>query len=132
MAMKKYLLALSCALLSACAGTSVLTLKPAAPREANCPLDLYASEAEVPKKFETLCIVESHTGTGWKDERTANAAIELARPELCKCGAQAAVIIDSSSKRSPDLLTSVFTPAQDMRGNAQVKGIRFVDSEASR
>ena len=112
--------------LTACAGTSVMQLKVVPARPLDCKVDIFASDSEVPKKFETLCVVEAHTGAGWIHDKTASGALEQARPKLCECGADAAVLVDATSKQSSDWTTSIFTPIQDQRGNVKVRGIRYI------
>lgn len=125
--MRKILFLLPVLQLIACAGSSVMRLKVAPSKPLDCKVDIFASESEVPKKFETVCLVEAYTGTGLIHEKTAAAALEEAQPELCKCGADAAIIIDATSKQSNVWTTSIFTPIQDQRGNIKVKGVRYVD-----
>lgn len=46
-------------------------------------------------------------------------------PALCACGADAAIIMSSSSAKVGFWMTTPFTPKQDQAGNAQLKGIRY-------
>lgn len=113
--------------LSGCAGSTSTILKQATAKPLDCKFDIYASESEVQRKFETLCLVEAHTGQGLIHNKTISGAIEEARPKLCECGAEAAIIVDGSSKQASDWTATIFTPAQDLRGNAKLKGIRFTE-----
>lgn len=126
--MRKIIAAIILPTLAACAGTNTLTLKPAQPKPIDCALELYTAENEIPHKFETLCVVEAQTGTGMLDNRTATAAINLARPELCKCGADAGLIVDSHSRTASWWLPS---STDQMRGQAQIKGVRFLAEQES-
>jgi hypothetical protein len=110
-----------------CAGSILTTLKQAPAKPAGCTFDIYTSDSEVPKKFEALCIVEAHTGQGMFDDKTVSGAIEEARPKLCECGADAAVLVEGSSKQVSDWLVTIFTPTRDLRGNVKLRGIRFVN-----
>lgn len=107
-----------------CQSATLYQLKPAIAKPENCHIELYASETEVPGKFETLCIVEAKTGTGMIQDRSANAAINEARPKLCECGAEAAIVIEATSREGT--LSNLFTPVWDMSGRAKLKGIRFI------
>lgn len=124
--MNKALLLMVVGTLSACAGATVTRLKTAPARPLDCDLEIFATEAEVPKKFETLCLVEAHTGTGLMHDRTAAGALAHAKPKLCECGADAAIIVEAQSKQSSDWTASVFTPIQDQRGNVSLRGIRYL------
>lgn len=83
---------LSLLLVSACASVGVTPLKTASSKPYDCSLDIYLSEKEVPKSFETLCLLDSRTGTTAFDDRSASAAINLSRPHACQCGADAIVV----------------------------------------
>ena len=90
----------------------------------DCQLEVFASESEVKRTFETLCLVEGYTSTRMFADRTMTGAIEEARPKLCGCGADAAIIVDGSSSTA-----SFWAPAtlNEVRGHAKLKGIRFVE-----
>ena len=103
------------------------TLKAAAPHPDNCYFDIYTSECEVPRRFESLCIVEAFTGQTASDDTTMSGAIKLAQPKLCNCGADAAILLEGTSAQVGLWEANDYTLPQDRRGNAILKGIRFVD-----
>ena len=124
--MNKIILNIFLIFLSACSSLHVATLRNALPRTDGCSLELFASDNEVAKKFETLCLVETSTNKGVFSDKTAANAIDRARPALCACGADAGVIMSSSSAKAGFWTATFFTPTQDQSGNAQIKGIRYI------
>lgn len=103
------------------------TLKAAAPNPDNCYFDIYTSEREVPRRFESLCIVEAFTGQTASDDTSMSGAINLARPKLCRCGADAAVLLEGTSAQVGPWEANDYTLPEDIRGKGILKGIRFVD-----
>jgi hypothetical protein len=123
-----FLLLAACSSILGCAGTDVTQLKPGVAKAHDCDLPIFAAESEVPQKFETVCVVEARTGTGWIHDRSAAAAIKKARPKLCECGADAAIIVEATSMQGSDWTATTLTPMQDIRGNAKIRGIRYLQS----
>ena len=121
------LIALLCLSSLSCAGSDILQLKPAPARSPDCGMEVFASEGDVGRRFETLCIVEACTGQGMFDERTATAAIAEAKPSLCECGADAAIILEATSQSTNNWTATVETPSHELRGNAKLKGVRYLD-----
>ena len=118
----------SCLFFTSCAGSNVMVLKPAVARPADCELPVFASESEVGRKFETVCIVEGRTGTAIFGDTSAAGALNQAKPSLCACGADAGLVVSSSSSQhASGLFTGPWTPVRDIRGNIQVRGIRFTE-----
>jgi hypothetical protein len=120
------ILAFAALTLNGCSGVAATVLKQAPAKPLDCKFDVYVSDSEVPKKFETLCLIEAHTGQGWIHDKTISGAIDEARPRVCECGADAAIIVDGSSKQSSDWTATIFTPSRELRGNVKLKAIRFV------
>jgi len=98
-------------------GVTKIAEAPAKPK--NCKLDMYASESEVKHPFETVCMLDSKTGTALFDDRTIAGATAQARPQACKCGADAIVITGGRAEG-----TNFWTNGQ---GFSVMKAIRYKD-----
>ena len=93
MGYRNTLLALLLVFLPACTTVGVTTVgKPELDHGEYCHLDVFTSEAEVGRPFRVVCLIDSRTGTTAFHDRTAAAAIRHAKPEACKCGANAIII----------------------------------------
>lgn len=114
--------------ITGCAGATITTLKPSTPRPENCEIEVFGSEAEIKREYESLCLVEAQTGTAVFDDRTLGGAIAVAKPKLCECGAEAAVIMAGRSAGDSLFATSL----NQVRGSVVLKGIRFKDSESNK
>lgn len=109
--------------LVACARIGVTQTKPAMPKAASCPLDVYTSETEVKRPYEVVCLIDSQTAGTIFDQHTAAAAINQARPYACKCGADA-ILISGVGVEGPGMASGWG------HGTAVVKGIRYTGPAA--
>lgn len=86
------------ALLAGCSTVGVTSLKSAPSKPAGCPLQVFMSTDDLKadgRAYEALCMIDVKTGAGLPSERTMAAAINLARPKACECGADALVLQES-------------------------------------
>lgn len=90
------------ALLASCASVDVVKTKTLPPKAENCTLEVFFEIAAIKKPYEVACILGSSTGTTLFADRSVEHAVELAKPEACKCGADA-ILIDSVSKTGMSL-----------------------------
>lgn len=116
--MNKFGLVLGVIFLFGCSSTNVITLKPAPSKSEECGLDLYSSKQEIKRPYESICIVETITPQGLAFDRTINGAIEQGKPTLCKCGADAAVVLQGSSGEFFGV---------DHSGKAKLEGVKYLD-----
>lgn len=83
------LLAMVCLVGCRHAGVTRLATAPAKP--ANCQLQLFASESEVGRPFEAVCLVDTgFSATGRRPVQLSEIA-ELARSQACQCGGDAII-----------------------------------------
>ncbi len=106
-------------LLAGCTTVGVTPVNSTAAKPANCQLDVYASETEINRPFQTACLIDSRTGTTLFHRRDAAAAIDHARKEACGCGADA-ILVQSAD-------TQGVTMATWGQGKAIVRAIRYMD-----
>lgn len=102
----------------ACASTGVTRLRAAPPKPNNCNLDIYTSQNEVKREHEVLCMIDATSGRTLGDDRTVRGALANARPEACRCGADAMVVMSSS--------TTTANAAGWGEGTVVVRGIRYI------
>ena len=93
-------------------------------KPSNCPLDIYASESDVKRPFETVALLTSRTGTSLFERHTIDAAIEYAKSKACECGADAIVVMQASSGSG--------WSAPYGKANATMKAIRYLAVPAQR
>jgi hypothetical protein len=108
--------ALSMVLLPSCANIGVTTIKASSPKPENCILDIYTDEREIKRPFEVLCLIDSTTARSVLATKTGAAALEKAKPEACKCGADAILITEIGKMAT-----------MDAQGKAVLKAIRYTD-----
>jgi hypothetical protein len=108
-------------LLPACAGVGVTQLKDVPSREPDCKLDVYTEAKEVTRPVEAVCLLDAHTSARAFTDRTISGAIELAKPEACKCGADALILMSGRSEGAN------MTNGQ---GFATLKAVRYTDGVA--
>lgn len=108
--------ALSMVFLTSCANVGVTTIKAAPPKPENCSLDIYTDESEIKRPFEVLCLIDSSTSRSIFATKTGAAALEKAKPEACKCGADAIIITEIGKMDTIDA-----------QGKAVLKAIRYTD-----
>lgn len=101
----------------ACASTGVTRLRTAPSKPDNCNLDIYTSENEVKREHEVLCMIDATSGRTLGDDRTVRGALANARPEACRCGADAMVVMSSS--------TTTASAAGWGEGTVVVRAIRY-------
>jgi hypothetical protein len=106
-------------LLAGCTTVGVTPVNSSAAKPANCHLDVYASETEISRDFQTACLIDSRTGSTLFHRRDAAAAIDHARKEACGCGADA-ILVQSAD-------TQGVTMASWGQGKAIVRAIRYID-----
>lgn len=103
--------------IAGCSTAGTTQLKLASARPEHCELDVYASKEEITRPWETVCMIDSRTGTTAFHTKTASAAIDHAKPHACECGADA-ILIDSMDTEGVTLGTWG-------RGKAILQGIRY-------
>jgi len=106
------------ATLLGCATADVTTLKSAPPKHEDCDIDLFASEKDIKRPFETVCLITANTGSSVFEDRTMNGAISEIRPKACACGADAIVLMNGESG-GWNAMTG------NKQGHATVKAVRY-------
>jgi hypothetical protein len=97
--MKKATVILSIALcMCACASVGVQVVKEQSSKQTDCKIDVYTSENEIKREYETLCLIDSKTGSTLFDKKTIAAAIDIAKPKACKCGADALLVMSADRR----------------------------------
>ena len=76
-----------------CASVGVTKSKSYPAKAADCNLDIYFSESEIKKPFEVIALIDSKTGSNAFAKKTVSAAIDLAKPKACECGADAILVV---------------------------------------
>lgn len=104
-------------LLSGCASVGSTQLKPSEPKAPNCQLDIYSSKEEIKRPYESVCVIDSRTGTSAFDDKSAAGAIRLSKPKACQCGADA-ILIEQMDTEGMTFMTWG-------KGKAIVRGIRY-------
>ena len=121
MRLAKMMLPLTMALVSAsCARVGVMRVKSEPPKPSHCKLDVYTSEKEVTVPFEVLCLIDAQTSPNAFASKTVAAAVEKAKPEACKCGADAIIFVGGDTE-GPNFWSGG-------RGRAMIKAIRYKGS----
>jgi hypothetical protein len=100
-----------------CGSVGVTQVTPAQPLRRDCVLDIYTSEAEVKRPYTVVCLLDAQTGTTAFTSKTIAAAIEKAKPEACKCGADAIIFVAGDTEGASLVGWG--------RGRALVKAIRY-------
>lgn len=108
-------------LMTSCASVGVNISKSYPPKDKDCMLDVYYSEQEVKKSFEVIALIDSKTGSNLFAKKTVSAAIELAKPKACECGADA-IIITQMDKEG-------VTAGGYGYGKAMIKCIKYTDKK---
>jgi hypothetical protein len=106
-------------LLAGCAGTSVSSIKPSTPKPSDCHIEVFLHSSAVQRPNEVVCHLESRTGASLFHDHSISKAIQVAKPDACRCGADAIVL--ESKKEAKLSLTSTY------RGRATLNAIRFTD-----
>lgn len=83
------------AMLASCASVRVKEVKRFEAKASDCRLPVFNNADEINGTYEILCELESITGSSLYVKRTAEAAVEKARPAACGCGADAILVISS-------------------------------------
>ena len=89
--------------LASCASVDVAKMKTVPAKAENCILDIYSEASAIKKPYEVACILGSSTGTTLFADKSVQHAIDIAKPEACKCGADA-ILVDSVSKTGMSLM----------------------------
>jgi hypothetical protein len=118
-AIKRATAVLLVAVMSGCGSVGVTKLKASLPRPSGCDLQVYSSAAEVGRRFEVVCLIDSLTPSNAFADRTAAGAINRAKPFACECGADG-MIVESLNTQS----TTAFGWGS---GTAILKAIRYTD-----
>lgn len=90
------------AILASCASVDVAKIKTLPPKKENCSLDIYSEASAIKKPYEVACVLGSSTGTTLFADKSIQHAIDIAKPEACKCGADA-ILVDNVSKTGMSL-----------------------------
>ncbi|PMR72079.1 hypothetical protein [Billgrantia endophytica] len=106
-------------LVTGCTSVGVTPVNSFSAKPANCQLDIYASEAEIQRPFQTACLINSRTGTTAFHRKNAAAAIDHARSEACGCGADA-MLIQATDTQGVTMTTWG-------QGKAIIQAIRYTD-----
>ena len=86
----------------------------------HCQLEVFGSEADITRPFVVLCVIESKTGGTIFDRHSVDAAMDQLRPDACKCGADALLLIDMTKEGA----LSSFSAGWG-RGMVKVKAIKW-------
>jgi hypothetical protein len=89
-----------------------------APKPENCALDVFSSSDEIKQKYVEVCLIDSRTGSTLFHDKSAAAAVDHARADACKCGADALLIQSTDTKG--------VSMSGWGEGKAIVKAIRYV------
>ena len=118
------LVAAQALVLSACASVGVTKTKEGVPKKpSNCAIQVFTTESEVIRPFEVVCLIEYETGRTGFHKRTSIAAVDKTKKYACKCGADAIVLMSTSTDKG-NWLRGYGS------GQAVVKAIRFLDQPA--
>ena len=113
----KQMIPLALVLLAGCASTGVTHIKAAQPKPVDCALDIYTVEAELKRPYEPLCLIDATSGRTMFHDRTVRGALEKAKPEACKCGADAIVLVTAT--------TTTATAENYGEGTAIIRAVRY-------
>lgn len=114
------MIAVSIALLvTGCTSVGVTPVNNFAAKPASCQLDIYVSESEIQRSYQTACLIDSRTGTTAFHRKNAAAAIDHARAEACGCGADA-MLINATDTQGVTMTTWG-------QGKAIIQAIRYND-----
>lgn len=105
--------------LAGCSSVGVTQLHSAAAKPAGCNVDIYASASEINHKYQTVCLLDSRTGSTLFHTRTAAAAIDHAKSEACECGADA-MLIETAD-------TEGMSFSRWGQGKAIIRAIKYTD-----
>lgn len=105
-------------LLASCASVGVTISKSVPPKPKNCNLDVYFSESEIKRPYEVIALIDSKTGSNLN--KTVAKAIENAKPQACKCGADAILVGQTNT---------VTVSGGGGYGSAMLKCIRYTDNK---
>jgi len=104
-----------------CATVNVDHVKSAPPRPDDCKLDLWRDVDAIPVKFVTVCRIQSASGTTLFADRSKKAVIDEIRPEACRCGADALLLVSTD-------VEGVGMSAGWGKTSAEIKAIRYLDT----
>lgn len=107
------------ALAVGCSNVNVIPVKPSNPKPESCTLDIYTSESEVKRSFEVACLIHSRTGHAILLRDAVEDAIENAKADACKCGADAILIVSVDEE--------VPTTTSYGVGKATIRALRYTD-----
>ena len=99
--------------------TSTLTPEPL-PKD--CHLDIYTSEADITRRYETVCMIHAETGRTLFERHSVDAALDRIRPKACSCGAHALIVTDVAKQGAFSSWSSGYGFS-----TAKVKAIRYTD-----
>jgi len=110
-------------LLAGCARVGVTTIYPyeVPAKDGSCRLDMYSDEAEITRPHRVLCVLDSVTGSMFLNRRKGADAIDYARSEACKCGADALLIVRVVGTQTPAFSYG--------HGEATLKAIGYTDAQ---
>lgn len=114
-------LALSVLFFVGCVPTAVVVVNTAPARLDGCSIQVFASDAEVRRPFESLCIIEARNDQGG-EVRTVEAVLVKAKVAACRCGADGIIVQGIEQKGMS--WTSALGEA-----SVKVKAIRFRPTE---
>lgn len=106
-------------LMAACASVDIAKMKTFPPKPESCEIDVYSEASAVKRKYEVACILGSSTGTTLFADKSVQHAIDIAKPEACKCGADG-ILVDSVTKTG-------FGWNGYGQGTASIKAITYTD-----
>lgn len=106
---------------AACASVDVARMKTVPSKAPNCAVDVYSEIAAIKRKYEVVCVLGSSTGTSLFADKSIQHAIDIAKPEACKCGADA-ILVENVSKTGMSLTGYG-------QGSASIKAIIYTSSK---
>lgn len=109
---------ISSLIIVACASVGVTISKSVAARPKGCNLDVYFSESEIKRPYDVIALIDSKTGSNLN--KTVAKAIENAKPQACKCGADAILVGQTNT---------VTVAGGGGYGSAILKCIKYTDNK---
>lgn len=81
--------------LSSCATVGVTAIQEAPAKNEDCKLAVYTDAREILKPYEVVCYIDATTAGHILADTTIAGAINAARIQACRCGADALLIHDA-------------------------------------
>lgn len=113
-------------LLMSCVKNASLTITKNVPeRPKDCALDVFISENDIKRPYETVCIIDTKTGKSGFERKRLNKVIDLARPLACSAGADGLFLLSAGRTNGSGAFDIGST------SNGIFKGIKYTDGGPS-